>query len=226
MDELNPLASALPSANAGRNLEADDATLADNFETFLTLLTEQLANQDPLDPLDSNQFVEQLVQFSSVEQQIASNQSLQALLDLQGATAQLSAADYVGKVVTASSSEALLGADGANWSYSLDRPAQRTDLVISDSRGEVVASFPGETGDGAAEFVWDGRDQFGNALPEGVYSLEVVATDAEDEPIDTAVRVSGRVNGADFAGEEVTLDLGGLTVPLTRVIGVREAETG
>jgi len=223
MDELNPLATALPGASIGRDLAADDATLADNFETFLTLLTEQLANQDPLDPLDSNQFVEQLVQFSSVEQQIASNQSLQALLDLQGATAKLSAADYVGKIVTASSSEALLGENGANWSYALDRTAQRTDLVITDNRGEVVATFPGETAEGPATFAWDGADQFGNPLPPGVYSLEVVATDAEDALIDTNVRVSGRVTGADFAGDDVTLNVGGLTVPLTRVIGVQEA---
>jgi len=143
MEELNPLANALPgAAGAGRDTAADNATLTDNFETFLTLLTEQLANQDPLEPLDSNQFIDQLVQFSTVEQQIASNESLQALLDLQSATARLTAADYVGKEVTTSSPQTRLDEGGARWTYTLDRPAERTDLVVTDERGDVVATLP------------------------------------------------------------------------------------
>lgn len=223
MTELNPLAAALQTGTQSGAADAAQTGLADNFDTFLTLLTEQLQNQDPLEPMNSQEFVQQLVQFSSVEQQIASNQSLEALLELQAATARMSGADYVGKTVTVSAPEQALGEDGAQWSYTLPREAQRTDLVVTDSRGVVVNTLPGETGAGEHAFAWDGRDAAGNALPPGVYSLEVVSSDANDDLLETAVRTDGRVTGVDYAGDAVTLRLAnGLTAPLERVIGVRE----
>ena len=97
MTEVN---AAAQTQQAQSQSKLATAGLADNFDTFLTLLTEQLKNQDPLDPLESEQFVQQLVQFSSVEQQIASNESLEALLALQQSDAQLKALDFIGKEAT------------------------------------------------------------------------------------------------------------------------------
>lgn len=221
MTEINPIGLALPNqGSSGTGLAGDQ--LAENFDTFLTLLTEQLQNQDPLNPMDSQQFVSQLVDFSSVEQLIGSNKSLESLLQLQSATARMSAVDYIGKQATVSSDTAALSDGQASWTYGLPREADRTSLVITNQQGRIVATLPGETGAGPHEFAWDGRDQAGNMQPDGLYKLQVVAKDAEDNGMLTPVRVTGPVTGVDMSGEDVVVEMGGLRVPAANVIALRE----
>ena len=97
---MTDAAAAVGSAFGNSNANSA-VRLAENFEMFLTLLTEQMKNQDPLNPLDSTQFVNQLVDFSSVEQQIAQNQNLESLLILQSAAAQANSVGYIGRVAMA-----------------------------------------------------------------------------------------------------------------------------
>src|SRR5882672_9865366 len=85
------------SASNGGGL--DKATIAGNFTTFLTLLTTQLKHQNPLDPLDTNQFTSQLVQFAGVEQQLKVNDQLSALVALQQTAQNSTALEFVGKEV-------------------------------------------------------------------------------------------------------------------------------
>ena len=227
MNEFNPIGIALPSnasldARSGQTASAADQ-LTDNFDTFLTLLTEQLQNQDPLEPMDSQQFVEQLTQFSSVEQLISSNQSLETMLALQSADARMGATDFIGREVTVSSNAAPLQDGRADWSYVLPREAASNELMITDQSGRVVASFTNQpTGQGVQDFAWNGRDAAGNTLPAGVYRLEVVAKDAEGSRLDAPVRVSGRATGVDMSGEDVVVEIGALRVPAGQVIGVRD----
>jgi flagellar basal-body rod modification protein FlgD len=227
MNELNPIGLALPSSGAleRRSGETADAAdqLADNFDTFLTLLTEQLQNQDPLDPMDAQQFTEQLTQFSSVEQLISSNQSLETMLALQSANSRMGATDFIGRDVTVSSNAAPLQDGRAEWTYALPREAAGAEVMITDQSGRVVARFADQpTGQGAHAVVWDGRDSAGNAVAPGVYTLEVVAQDAEGERIDSPVRVTGRATGVDMSGDDVVVEIGALRVPAGQVIGVRE----
>lgn len=210
------------SENSGGASGQAETRLADDFDTFLTLLTSQLQNQDPLEPLDSNEFVNQLVQFSSVEQLIASNQSMEALLDLQTSNTQLSAVDFIGKQATVASQEARLKDGEASWTYTLPQNADRSDLIVRDANGQAVFTAKGETGEGAHDFVWNGEDDAGNALPGGEYTLNVVAKDAEGEDISAQVRTTGRVTGVDLSGEEAVIEMGGLTVPASSIISVRE----
>ncbi|MBI1264009.1 MAG: hypothetical protein GC187_04660 [Alphaproteobacteria bacterium] len=221
--DLNPIGQILPGASRASDTSLAAGNLADNFDTFLRLLTQQLQNQDPLNPMDSQEFVSQLVQFSSVEQQIAQTRSLDALLAMQNASAVMSAAGYVGRDVTLATDTSELTGGQAKWSYALDRNAQTTDLMVTDRNGRVVATLTGETGSGRHDLVWDGRDMAGNPLPAGLYALEVVARDAQGERVDAAIRVSGRVTGVDLSGDEVRVELGALTAPFANVIGVREA---
>jgi flagellar basal-body rod modification protein FlgD len=221
--DLNPIGQILPGAGRANDTGLAAGNLADNFDTFLRLLTQQLQNQDPLNPMDSQEFVTQLVQFSSVEQQIAQTRSLDALLAMQSASAVMSAASYVGREVTLATDTAELAGGEARWSYNLDRNAQGTDLMVSDRNGRVVATLPGATGSGSHDFAWNGRDMAGNTLPAGLYTLEVVARDAQGQRITSPVRVSGRVTGVDMSGDEVRVELGALRVPFANVIGVREA---
>ena len=99
--------------------------LAGNFNTFLQLLTTQLQNQNPLDPLDTNQFTQQLVEFASVEQQINMNTNLQSLITMQQTTEATSALQLVGKTITVGGNSATLSnatSTGAAWSLTPRRP--------------------------------------------------------------------------------------------------------
>jgi len=225
MTEVNAAAQAAQAQQSQGQSKLATADLAENFDTFLVLLTEQLKNQDPLDPLESEQFVQQLVQFSSVEQQIASNESLEALLSLQQSDAQLKALEFIGKDATVNTRYNLLKDGEATWEYGLAQEADSVELLIFNERGEQVRRLQGETGEGVHEAVWDGKDEGGNALPEGVYEIEVIAKDADDNAIDAATRISHRVTGVEMSGGEaqVSFGRGELVLPASLVTSVREA---
>ncbi|EAP90692.1 flagellar hook assembly protein FlgD [Oceanicaulis alexandrii HTCC2633] len=224
MTEVN---AAAQTQQAQSQSKLATAGLADNFDTFLTLLTEQLKNQDPLDPLESEQFVQQLVQFSSVEQQIASNESLEALLALQQSDAQLKALDFIGKEATVNTRYNLLQDGEAAWEYGLSQEADSVEILIFDEKGTQVRRLDGETGEGVHAVTWDGKDQAGNTLPEGVYEIEIIAKDADKNAIDYATRVSHRVTGVEMSGgqAQVSFANGELVLPASLVTSVREASS-
>ena len=224
---MTEVSAAAQSQQAQGQSKLATADLANNFDTFLTLLTEQLKNQDPLDPLKSEQFVQQLVQFSSVEQQIASNESLEALLALQQSDAQLTSLQFIGKDATVNTTYTLLENGEAKWEYGLPQEAQSVELLITDETGKQVRRLDGDTSEGVHEAVWDGKDEAGNTLPPGVYQLEVVAKDADDVIMDYAVRVTHRVTGVEMNGgqAQVSFANGELVLPASLVTSVRESQT-
>ena len=105
------------------------AKLTSNFETFLTLLTTQLKNQDPTAPMDSNQFTQQLVQFSQVEQQIQTNTNLNSLLTQGASMSAAYATSYLGKVVSVTNGQASLQDGAANWTYTLGAAASEANVT-------------------------------------------------------------------------------------------------
>src|SRR6185295_16293466 len=130
-----------PSTGSGVAFSSatDKTTLASNFDTFLTLLTTQLRNQNPLDPLDTNQFTQQLVQFAGVEQQINMNQQLTTLIALQKATQTSTAMSFLGSTATVDGTTTKLTNDAASWSFSVDKPSTAT-VNIKNSSGALAYS--------------------------------------------------------------------------------------
>lgn len=217
-------------SSIGQNVAVSNAAtantgLADNFDTFLQLLTAQLQNQDPLSPLDSTEFVGQLVQFSSVEQQIAQNKNLETLVNQSEVTSSTAAVSFIGKQATLSTTTAPLQNGQAKWSYALDRAALETSVVISDSTGKVVFEGAGESNTGLHEFVWDGRDNFGNQLDDGAYSIQVTGKDETDEAVGVAVSISGIITGVDFANGEPALLMGNIRASFSDILSVRQQAT-
>jgi flagellar basal-body rod modification protein FlgD len=198
--------------------------LADNFEMFLTLLTEQMKNQDPLNPLESNEFVNQLVQFSSVEQQINQNANLESLIVLQGASLQGAAVSYIGREAQALTNETTLADGEASWSYTLPRDAAAVGLTIRDSVGRVVAREIGQNEPGQHTFTWDGVSAGGGLEPDGVYSLEISAVDAQGVQIIPSIETVGRVTGVDLSRDDVVIEIGGVRVPISQVRSLRAAD--
>ncbi|MHA6289057.1 flagellar hook assembly protein FlgD [Maricaulis sp. CAU 1757] len=208
--------------NSSPALDNSRTGLADNFEMFLTLLTQQMKNQDPLNPLDSTQFVNQLVDFSSVEQQIAQNQNLESLLLLQSASAQASSVGYIGRVATADTPQAALADGQASWRYELSDTATSVSLLVKDETGRVVARESGSYSAGKHDFTWDGLDDNGAAMPDGAYTLEVLAQDSGGDAIQANIQASARVTGVDLSGSEVIVEMGSLRVPLSSILSLRE----
>ena len=206
------------STSAASTSAAADAQkqLSGNFDTFLTLLTTQLKNQDPLSPMDSNQFTQQLVQFSQVEQQINSNKNLESLISLTKSQAATSAVSYLGKTLTISDGTAALQNGSATWTYSLGSDAANTKLVVTDSKGRGVYATTGDTALGPHQFAWDGTDSNGTPVPAGTYKLTVVATGADGGSISNTVTSQGTISEVDLTGSEPALMIGSLAVPLSK----------
>lgn len=193
------MVDAVTATQPQSNNALSRASLADNFDTFLTLLTAQLQNQDPLAPMDSNQFTQQLVQFSQVEQQIATNEQLEEMLTQSRAAAAGTALSYLGKEAILASSNTFLSNDAAKWSYSLPEDARSVTLEVRDASGRAVFRANGETSSGSHLFVWEGRNTAGVAQPDGVYRLVVTARDHADEAITAGISTREPIIGIDLA---------------------------
>jgi flagellar basal-body rod modification protein FlgD len=197
------------------------ASLTNNFETFLTLLTAQLKNQDPLSPLDSKDFTNQLVQFSGVEQQLKTNDLLSSLTENTKLSAGATAVAYLGKEATASTSVATIPAGGnATWNYEIPRAAQSVSLRVLDSSGRVVATATGEITRGEKAFQWDGKDQSGRPVGAGTYRLEINATGADGQNIPGSISRRGIISAVDLSGSTPSVTIAGASVPLSSIIKI------
>jgi flagellar basal-body rod modification protein FlgD len=194
----------------------DNTTLASNFTTFLTLLTTQLKNQNPLDPLDTNQFTQQLVQFAQVEQQLKSNDSLSMLVTLQKTQQSTAALDYVGKTVAVDGTTAQLADGSANWSFNAPKTATAT-VNIQNSTGQVVFSSKYTVNPGLQQFTWDGRDTNGNQWPDGNYTMNITATDPNGQAVAISPEVQGTVDSADLTKDPPALTIAGQTFTLDKI---------
>ncbi len=219
--------SALTGINSQNSSAAQSATgLADDFDTFLTLLTTQLQNQDPLEPLDTNEFTRQLVDFTAVEQSIETNQQLESLVALSVASITGNTVGYIGQEVDALG-DTLQLTEGAtlNWAYASDQVAESTTINITDESGKLVFTTEGEISSGRHEFTWDGKDNNGNDLPDGLYTLEVASLDSDGATIPVATSITGIVTSVTLAGDQPVLAFGGVSAPLSDILTVAAPET-
>ncbi len=216
--EVNGVAFKEPTSGGANSAQG----LAETFDTFLALLTTQLQNQDPLDPMKSEQFTEQLVQFSGVEQAINTNTKLDELLQIQTGNQLTGAVSYIGKTVEVVSDQLLLKDGSSKITYGLDGKAATTTITIVNEDGETVRTVNGNTDSGRHEFVWDGKDNNGATLPDGVYNFTVIAVGSEDQTIDTVTAAVGVVTGLEAVDGVVTLNIGELGATLDRIFAVRE----
>lgn len=198
------------------------ATIAENFDTFLNILTTQLRNQNPLDPLDTNQFTAQLVQFTGVEQQLKTNQFLETLMLASQNTAKSDAVSYIGKEVTSSGKTGELTDDKAVfWAYSANANAANATVTIKSASGQVVYSETGPLSAGPGTFRWDGKGSDGSMKPSGVYTIDIQGRDANGGNVKISTASIGIVTAVDFTGNVPVLSIGSRRVAITDVTDVR-----
>jgi flagellar basal-body rod modification protein FlgD len=206
--------SAAVNTNAVASVAND--SLASNFTTFLQLLTTQLKNQNPLDPLDTNQFTQQLVQFAQVEQQLKSNTQLETLVSLQKATQATQALGYVGQTVAIDGQTSKLTSTGAGWSFNSPKPASAT-INILNSTGATVFTGSYSLDTGVQNFVWDGRNNSGVKQPDGDYKLSITAKDASGQTVAVSTEIQGIVDSVDMTKSPPVLSVNNTEYALDKI---------
>ena len=194
----------------------DNNTLAGNFQTFLTLLTTQLKNQNPLDPLDTNQFTQQLVQFAQVEQQIKQNQQLETMISLEKSAQTTTALAYVGATVAIDGQTAALTNKHAAWTFNVPKPVSAT-VTIKSSTGQTVYTGSFSMNPGLQTFEWDGRDANGVQWPDGKYTITVTGKDTSGQAVAIPSEIEGIIDSVDLTKTPPELSVGGQTFTLDKI---------
>lgn len=210
------------TAAAGTQSAASEAKLKEDLNRFLNLLVTQLKNQDPLDPLDANEFTSQLVQFASVEQQIYQNSNLEKLLKVQQTSQVSSMVGFLGKSIEAEGKQIPLQDGKASFTYTLPAGANSATLTVTNARGQIVLHRDLDTDSGRHAYDWDGKDDFGFQKPDGTYNVLVSGLDRAGKLLDVKHTVFGRVTGAAGANGAFTLQMGDIDVDFDKVLTVKE----
>ena len=204
------------TASSTSSIGTDKTTIASNFTQFLQLLTAQLKHQNPLEPLDTNQFTQQLVQFAQVEQQLKSNDQLSTLVSLEKTAQATTALAYVGQTVAVDGKTAALVNNQATWSFQVPKPASAT-VTITNATGQSVYTGGFTMNAGTQNFTWDGRGNNGVQWPDGNYTISVTAKDASGQTVAIPSEVQGVVDSIDLTQSPAVLSIGGQTFTLDKI---------
>lgn len=211
---------------AGAQDKSSLSSLTDKFDNFLLLLTKQLQYQDPLSPLDTNEFTSQLVQFTDVEQAINTNNKLDQLLGLQANNQAMGALAFLGNRIEADSPQILLKDGASAIHYELSQDAAKAVITILDASGKPVRIADASGDAGQNSFTWDGQDNNGVDLPDGTYSVQVTAVDKNGKTTEVAnTIITGKVSGVELANGEIILSVGDIQVPASQVRSVQQPTT-
>ncbi|WP_062165222.1 flagellar hook assembly protein FlgD [Asaia bogorensis] len=216
-------ATAKASANSSSSSTSSSSSaalglssLANNYTTFLTLLTTQLQHQDPSSPMSSDSFTSELVQFAGVEQQVQTNTNLSSLISLNESSQLSSGSQWVGQTATAKSTTLPLQSGAASLSFKATQ-GQNVAIAVSDSSGKIVKTDTGSAVSGTNKWTWDGTDNSGNKLADGAYSVAVKTIDSTGTTSDVPFTVTGIVTGVTKGSSDLEIQMGGATIPLSNI---------
>jgi flagellar basal-body rod modification protein FlgD len=224
---LMSVAGGLLSGLAQKALSSSSEAVSASSSTlgkddFLRLLTTQLSNQDPLNPMSSTDFVAQTAQFTSLEQLQNMNSTMQQLVTQLGGSGFASAAPLLGRTVSVNGSPISLEAgQTASLAYQLPTSASSVYLQVQDASGNAVRTLSlGQQDGGIHQVTFDGLDDAGKPLPSGSYIYKVVAADGAGQPLSNVITGAGQVSGINMENGQLVLQIGNARVPLASVVGV------
>jgi flagellar basal-body rod modification protein FlgD len=188
---------------------------------FLSLLVTELQNQNPLDPTNSTDFINQLTSYANFDQQQTLNANMNTLVSSLNGLLTLNSSNYIGQTVTAKADTGTLQDSTIAFGYSLDSAASNVTLTVKDSSGNTVWSGSGTTTAGSNSFTWDGTTTDGTQLTDGgQYTLNVTATDSTGQSVYGYTTVTGKVTSIDNSTGTPMLKIGNTSVSTSNVIGV------
>lgn len=212
------------SANTTAANASSLSQLGEDYTRFLTLLTAQIQNQDPLAPMDSTQFVSQLAQLSQVEQSVKTNSNLETLSAQFSALSATAGAQMIGREVTVYSETTLLEGGSSDGYYMLPEGAAKATIEVYDPLDRLVRTIDGlATGKGELLPIgWDGTDDSGEAVLDGTYTLSISAVDSEGEAVTAYTYRRSTVNEVLFSDGDLYYSLNGdETVSSSAVLAIR-----
>jgi len=217
---MTPVAATPPGASSAASQSSNSMTsLSSNFGNFLHLLMTQLQNQDPTSPMDANSFTSELVQFSSVEQQINTNTSLSQLIQLTQVADVTQSSALLGKQVTVQSSQIPLqnGTGALNFTTPTPEPVS---ITVQDANGNTLQHATVNAAQGANTWKWNGTTSSGQVLPDGAYTVTVTGGVLGAPATALPFTVVGTATGVTTQNNSVNLTLGALSVPFSAVTSV------
>ncbi len=218
--QANAATTAASSGSATTSSATNPLTsLTNNFNSFLNLLLTQLQNQDPSSPMDTNQFTSELVQFSEVEQQITTNGSLTTLIQATQGTETIQASGVVGKQVTINSPQLALQSGTGTLNFNT-ATAEPVSISLTNSSGVDVKDASLTSTAGANRWTWDGTDNSGNTLPDGVYTATVTGGSSNATATPVPFTVTGTATGVTNSNGVVSIQVGALTTPFSNIESV------
>jgi flagellar basal-body rod modification protein FlgD len=195
-------------------------SLAGNFNQFLSLLTTQLQNQDPTSPMDTNQFTEELVQFTGVQQSVETNSNLSQLISLTQGSEVLQSANITGDSVTVTSPQ--LALQSGQGTISFNAPSDETvQVAIANSSGQTVLDTSISATAGSNSWTWNGQDNNGNQLADGAYGI-ALETGASGASAPVTFSVLGTATGLQNSSSGLQLDVGALQLPVSALQSVQQ----
>ena len=213
---------AASNASANDEKSTSESTLSEEKLIFLEILLTQLENQNPLDPVDTTEFTNQLVAYSSLEQEMEANQNLEMVVDALNSANTLSSVSYLGADVEIDTQASVMQNDEINWSYALADDAATVTLQIVDSDNNVLASYSSEDNTAGTYDISVSNEDLTTAVDEGsILYLVVVAVDDQGEEIETGVAGTVTVDSVESSGDEVTLTAGSMAFSLDEVVSLR-----
>lgn len=215
-------ATATDTAAEASKSAMSKSKMAENFDTFLVMLTTQLKHQDPLSPMDSTEFTNQLVQFANVEQQINANANLENLIKIQKTNQSAMAISYLGQTGEIAGTDLPLQDGKASFSYTLPEDARTFVAIVRDTSGKIVRTLTGDSSTGRHEAAWDGKDANGNQLKDGKYTLEYSAVNAAGESLAVDTTVYGRFTDVSSDSNGTLLNMSGVVSSLDKILTIRE----
>lgn len=216
-----PAGAVIQGGEASKNATGESgATLSSDFETFLKMLTVQMQNQDPLNPMDSSEFAMQLATFSSVEQQVQTNDLLRDMGTMMSMSNISQLSGWVGMEVQAVMPVSYQGQE-VEVAVSRLAAADAADLVVRDQAGAEIGRFA--IVEGTNSMTWNGIDSSGNSVLYGTYRFEIENRAAGDIIDRQAAAVYARVQEAVVGPDGPILMTGsGVTVASSDVLSLRE----
>jgi flagellar basal-body rod modification protein FlgD len=217
-----PTAASTPVSSAQSNIDAGQKNLDTSYDTFLKMLTTQLQHQDPTSPMDPNQFTQQLVQMTGVQQALLTNSLLKQLVTGSTSSGLSQAVSLIGGKVSANTDTAALSGGQASWNYDLGSTAKEAIASIATPTGQVIWSGPlSDLSAGSHSFTWNGRDSLNRQLADGgKYTLTIAAKDAADAAVKSTTSIEGVAKSVRQSNGQILVSVGATEVPLSSITKV------
>src|ERR1700712_3731419 len=207
------------TVDAGAPASSALSSIAGNFNSFLTMLTTQLQNQDPSSPMSSDTFTSELATFAGVQQQVNTNTNLSTLISLNQDSQVTADTSLVGEKATFTGTQMPLQSGKGSISFTTPS-AEPIAIAITNASGNVVRTVQATSAAGSNNWDWDGKDDAGNTLADGAYGVAVETQDASGNTSGVAFSGTGTVTGVSKSTTGVSLQMGAESVDMTNVTSI------